>query len=110
MQAQDAVLIPAPPAPPRLMIGSNGPRMLAISLPHVDVWNTWYVDFGNSAEGFAALNERISDAARLAGRDPAEIERSACVYVALDGADAERANTPEAPPLEGSPRAARIRA
>jgi alkanesulfonate monooxygenase SsuD/methylene tetrahydromethanopterin reductase-like flavin-dependent oxidoreductase (luciferase family) len=50
VQAQDAVLIPAPPAPPRLMIGSNGPRMLAISLPHVDVWNTWYVAFGNSAE------------------------------------------------------------
>jgi alkanesulfonate monooxygenase SsuD/methylene tetrahydromethanopterin reductase-like flavin-dependent oxidoreductase (luciferase family) len=104
VQAQDAVLIPAPPAPPRLMIGSNGPRMLAISLPHVDVWNTWYVDFGNSAEGFAALNERISEAARLAGRDPAEIERSACVYVALDGSDAGRAATSEAPPLEGSPQ------
>ena len=85
------------------MIGSNGPRMLGIALPHVQVWNTWYEDFGNSAEGFAALNERISDAARLAGRDPAEIERSACVYVALDGAGAERANTHEAPPLEGPP-------
>jgi alkanesulfonate monooxygenase SsuD/methylene tetrahydromethanopterin reductase-like flavin-dependent oxidoreductase (luciferase family) len=104
VQAQDAVLIPAPPARPPLMIGSNGPRMLGIALPHVEVWNTWYDDFGNSAEGFAALNERISDAARLAGRDPAEIERSACVYVALDGSDAGRATTSEAPPLEGSPR------
>jgi alkanesulfonate monooxygenase SsuD/methylene tetrahydromethanopterin reductase-like flavin-dependent oxidoreductase (luciferase family) len=104
VQAQDAVLIPAPPAPPRLMIGSNGPRMLAISLPHVDVWNSWYVDFGNSPEGFAALNERISEAARLAGRDPSEIERSACVYVALDDADVARANTHEAPPLEGPPQ------
>jgi alkanesulfonate monooxygenase SsuD/methylene tetrahydromethanopterin reductase-like flavin-dependent oxidoreductase (luciferase family) len=104
VQAQDAVLLPAPPAPPRLMIGSNGPRMLAISLPHVDVWNSWYVDFGNSPEGFAALNERISEAARLAGRDPSEIERSACVYVALDDADVARANTHEAPPLEGPPQ------
>jgi alkanesulfonate monooxygenase SsuD/methylene tetrahydromethanopterin reductase-like flavin-dependent oxidoreductase (luciferase family) len=104
VQAQDAVLIPAPPAPPRLMIGSNGPRMLAISLPHVDVWNSWYVDFGNSPEGFAALNERISEAARLAGRDPSEIERSACVYVALDDADVAHANTHEAPPLEGPPQ------
>jgi alkanesulfonate monooxygenase SsuD/methylene tetrahydromethanopterin reductase-like flavin-dependent oxidoreductase (luciferase family) len=104
-QAQDAVLIPAPPARPRLMIGSNGPRMLAIALPHVDVWNTWYEDFGNSAEGFAALSDRISEAARLAGRDPAEIERSACVYVALDGSDADqRGNTPEAAPLEGPAR------
>ncbi len=104
VEAHDAVLIPAPPAPPPLMIGSNGPRMLGIALPHVEVWNTWYADFGNSAEGFAALNERISEAARLAGRDPAEIERSACVYIALDGSDAGRATTTEAPPLEGSPQ------
>jgi probable F420-dependent oxidoreductase len=104
VQAQDAVLIPSPPARPPLMIGSNGPRMLGIALPHVEVWNTWYEDLGNSAEGFAALNERISEAARLAGRDPAEIERSACVYVALDGSDAGRAATSEAPPLEGSPQ------
>jgi alkanesulfonate monooxygenase SsuD/methylene tetrahydromethanopterin reductase-like flavin-dependent oxidoreductase (luciferase family) len=86
------------------MIGSNGPRMLAIALPHVDVWNTWYEDFGNSAEGFAELNHRISAAAREAGRDPAEIERSACVHVALNRSDGGRARTPEAPPLEGPPR------
>jgi alkanesulfonate monooxygenase SsuD/methylene tetrahydromethanopterin reductase-like flavin-dependent oxidoreductase (luciferase family) len=101
-QAEDAVLLPAPPEPPRLMIGSNGPRMLGIALPHVEVWNTWYEDFGNSPEGFAALNDRISDAARAAGRDPSEIERSACLYVALDGSDEEHGRTPEAPPLKGS--------
>jgi probable F420-dependent oxidoreductase len=104
LQAQDAVLLPAPPSRPPLMIGSNGPRMLAIALPHVDVWNSWYEDFGNSAEGFAALSDRISEAARLAGRDPTEIERSACVYVALDGPGEQRASTPEAPPLEGPAR------
>jgi probable F420-dependent oxidoreductase len=103
-QAQDAVLIPAPTTRPRLMIGSNGPRMLAITLPHVDAWNTWYEDFGNSAEGFAKLNDRISGAARAAGRDPAQIQRSACVLVALEGADGERPTTPEAPPLKGSSR------
>jgi alkanesulfonate monooxygenase SsuD/methylene tetrahydromethanopterin reductase-like flavin-dependent oxidoreductase (luciferase family) len=103
-QAEDAVLLPAPPEPPRLMIGSNGPRMLAITLPHVDVWNTWYEDIGNSAEGFVALSDRISAAAREAGRDPAEIERSACVYVALDRSDPGLARMTEAPPLEGPPR------
>jgi alkanesulfonate monooxygenase SsuD/methylene tetrahydromethanopterin reductase-like flavin-dependent oxidoreductase (luciferase family) len=103
-QAHDAVLLPAPAEPPRLMIGSNGPRMLAIALPHVEVWNTWYEDFGNSPEGFAALNERISDAATAAGREPSEIERSACVFVALDGPDEANGRTPEAPPLEGPPR------
>ena len=71
-QAEDAVLRPAPPEPPRLMIGSNGPRMLSIALPHVEAWNTWYEDFGNSPEGFAALNDRISAAARDAGRDPSD--------------------------------------
>ena len=103
-QAQDAVLIPAPTTRPRLMIGSNGPRMLAITLPHVDAWNTWYEDFGNGAEGFAELNNRISGAARAAGRDPAQIQRSACVLVELDGADGERPTTAEAPPLSGTSR------
>jgi alkanesulfonate monooxygenase SsuD/methylene tetrahydromethanopterin reductase-like flavin-dependent oxidoreductase (luciferase family) len=103
-QADDAVLIPAPTIPARLMVGSNGPRMLAITLPHVDAWNTWYEDFGNRTEGFAKLNDRISSAARAAGRDPAQIERSACVLVAMDGADGGRPITPEVPPLTGSSR------
>jgi probable F420-dependent oxidoreductase len=101
-QAEDAVLLPAPTMRPPLMVGSNGPRMLAITLPHVEVWNTWYEDFGNSAEGFATLNARISDAAEAAGRDPGQIQRSACVLVALDGAAGERPTTPEVPPLTGS--------
>ncbi len=103
-QAHDAVLLPAPATRPRLMIGSNGPRMLAITLPHVDAWNTWYEDFGNSAEEFAKLNDRITDAARAARRDPAQLQRSACVLVVLDGAEEERPSTPEAPPLTGSAR------
>jgi alkanesulfonate monooxygenase SsuD/methylene tetrahydromethanopterin reductase-like flavin-dependent oxidoreductase (luciferase family) len=101
-QADDAVLLPRPAARPRLMIGSNGPRMLAATLPHVDAWNTWYEDYGNSPEGFASLNERISAAARDAGRDPGEIERSACVLVALEGSRGERPFTDTAPPLTGS--------
>ena len=78
------------------MIGSNGPRVLGIALPHVDAWNTWYEDYGNAADGFAALNERISAAARDAGRAPAEVERSACVLVALAGGG-ERPATAAAP-------------
>jgi alkanesulfonate monooxygenase SsuD/methylene tetrahydromethanopterin reductase-like flavin-dependent oxidoreductase (luciferase family) len=84
--ARDAVLKPAPARRVPLMIGSNGPRMLSIALPHADAWNTWFDDYGNTAEGFAQLNGRISAAARDAGRDPAEIARSACVLVALEGA------------------------
>jgi hypothetical protein len=70
--------------------------------PHVDAWNTWYVDCGNSAEGFAALDATITAAARDARRDPGEIARSACVLVVLDRAAGERPITPDAPPLEGT--------
>jgi probable F420-dependent oxidoreductase len=89
-RAEDVVLLPAPDTPVPLMIGSNGPRMLSIALPYAASWNTWYVDYGNTPEGFAELNAKISAAAEKAGRDPAEIERSACAHVVLDPANPER--------------------
>jgi alkanesulfonate monooxygenase SsuD/methylene tetrahydromethanopterin reductase-like flavin-dependent oxidoreductase (luciferase family) len=98
VRAEDTVLLPPPPAPPRLVVGSNGPRMLAATLPHVDGWNTWYADYGNTPDGFAELNERITAAARAVGRDPADIDRSACVLVVLPGARGGRASTPHGPP------------
>ena len=104
-QAEDVVLLPEPARRVPLMIGSNGPRMLSIALPHVDAWNTWYDGFGNTPEGFAELNARISDAARDAGRDPGEIGRSACVLVRVDGGAGERPDDPGAPALTGSPDA-----
>ena len=102
-QAEDAVLLPPPARAVPLMVGSNGPRVLRATLPHVDAWNTWWDGYGNTPEGFAALNARITDAARDAGREPADITRSACVLVVLDRAAGERSATPESPPLEGSP-------
>ena len=107
--AEDAVLLPEPARRVPLMIGSNGPRVLRIALPFVDAWNTWYTDYGNDAEGFAALNARISAAALEAGREPSEVARSACVHVVLDRSSRERAI--EVPPLEGTPDAiaARLR-
>ena len=105
--AEDAVLLPRPARQVPLMIGSNGPRMLAAALPHVSSWNTWYVDYGNTAEGFAALNARISEAAERAGRDPDEIERSACAHVVLDPGNPERKL--EVPPIDGADVAARVR-
>jgi probable F420-dependent oxidoreductase len=86
----DAVLLPPPARRPKLMIGANAPRMLSIALPHVDAWNTWFTRYGNTAEGFAAHNAEVDEAAERAGRDPSEIERSACVFVALDGAGARQ--------------------
>ena len=108
-QADDAVLLPSPARRVPLMIGSNGPRVLGIALPHADAWNTWWADYGNSAEGFAALNARISAAARDSGRAPEEVERSACVLVALDSTSGERPATSEAPPVEPARIAAHLR-
>jgi alkanesulfonate monooxygenase SsuD/methylene tetrahydromethanopterin reductase-like flavin-dependent oxidoreductase (luciferase family) len=89
-EVEDAILLPAPTRRPKLMIGANAPRLLSIALPHVDAWNTWFTRYGNTAEGFAAHNAEIDEAARRAGRDPGEIARSACVFVALDGAGARQ--------------------
>ncbi len=88
-QVEDAVLLPRPLSQVPLTIGSNGERMLSIALPHVQWWNTWYADYGNTVEGFGELNARISVAAGRAGRDPVEIRRSAAVLVELE-ADAVR--------------------
>jgi probable F420-dependent oxidoreductase len=76
-RVDDAVLLPAPARPVPLMIGSNGPRMLSIALPHVEAWNTWYDDYDNDPESFARLVERLGI--------PRSVTRSACVLVQLDG-------------------------
>jgi len=98
----DAVLLPAPARRPALMIGSSGERVLRAALPHVDAWNTWFDLYGNTPEGFAAETAKIDEAAARAGREPIEIERSACVHVMLDRSANERPVDPMCPPLEGS--------
>ncbi len=98
-QVDDAVLLPPPARRVPLMLGTSGPRQLAATLPYADSWNTWFDSYGNTAEGFAEVNARISEAARGAGRDPAEIERSACVLVAFDADEPERPPRNDAQPL-----------
>ena len=102
-QADDAVLLPKPARRPPIMVGSAGERVLSIALPHVDAWNTWYDNYSNTPEGFAALNAKVSDMAVQVGRRPAEIARSACVLVVLDRAAGDRPLVDGDPPLEGSP-------
>jgi len=85
---EDAVLLPAPRRRPPLMVGANGPRMLSIALPHVDVWNTWFDGYGNTPEGFAARSTAI----------PTGVEKSACVYVELGGGES-RTNARGVPPV-----------
>lgn len=101
--ADDAVLLP-PADDGRsipLMVGSNGERVLRITLPTAQVWNTWFTEFGNRAEGFATLDRRVTEIATEVGRDPATVERSACVLVVLDPSAGERPIDPAAPALTG---------
>src|SRR5437764_10966885 len=99
--ARDCELVPRPrPGGPRLMVGSMGDRMLALTAPHVDAWNAWYGWTGNRPEGVLPLREKVDAAATAAGRNPSEIERTAAVLVRLPGASGGREY--DAPPLEGS--------
>jgi probable F420-dependent oxidoreductase len=104
---RDCVLDPPPARPggPPLMLGSIGPRMLRIGLPHVDAWNVWWSDYGNTPAGFAAVRERVVRAAAEAGRDPDEVEGTAAVLVRLPGGDGRLMGEPKAapvPPVQGS--------
>jgi probable F420-dependent oxidoreductase len=101
-RVHDAVLLPRPSRRPRLMVGSTGERVLAATLPHVDTWNTWYDWYGNTPEGFDGKRREIDVACDRAGRDPGELERSACVLVRLDDTK-ERRDEPGVTPLRGSP-------
>ena len=96
-QVADVVLLPRPARRIPLMVGSEGERMLSITLPHVDAWNGWYTWCGNTVEGFAALNARVDAAAVKAGRDPAEVERSICVLVELEPSPYKRPDEAEVP-------------
>ena len=86
----DAVLLPPPARKVPLMIGSQGPRILAATLPHVDAWNSWYSWYGNTVEGFARLSAEFEGSFR----------RSTCVLVSVGGGAGERPSEPESPPID----------
>lgn len=99
-QVRDLPLLPPPhrSGGPPLMVGSIGPRMLEITLPHVDAWNAYFVWFGNSVEGYLPLRDTVDAACRAVGRDPAEVERTLALLVAFRGAIGRPAGREEGPP------------
>jgi len=98
-QVADAVLLPPPARRPPLMVGGDGPRLLAATVPHVEAWNTWFNRFGNRPAALAPLNARIDEACERAGRDPATLTRSVCLLVEVDGGRGERPPDPGSPPV-----------
>ena len=69
---------PTPGGPP-LMIGSVGPRMLEISLPYVDQWNAWFVQFDNDPAQARDLLSWVDEQAEQAGREGEAVEKTLCV-------------------------------
>ncbi len=70
-RAERCVLHPRPvhSGGPPLMVGSARPRMLSITLPYVDSWNTWWSDYGNTPAGFAEVKSEVD-------RKIAELDRT----------------------------------
>src|SRR5262245_45918540 len=87
-RVEDCVLDPpSRPGGPPLMLGSIGPRMLRIALPHVDSWNVWWSQYGNSPDRFADLRRTVDETAVECGRKPGEVAATAAVLVALPGGE-----------------------
>ena len=93
-RAADLELRPGPTRPggPPILIAGKGPRMLGLVARWADQWNSaWY----GRPEQADVLRQRLADlqaALEAAGRAPATLERTAGIFVAFEGADAD---TPE---------------
>jgi alkanesulfonate monooxygenase SsuD/methylene tetrahydromethanopterin reductase-like flavin-dependent oxidoreductase (luciferase family) len=102
---RDMELLPRARSDMTLLVGSNGPRMLRIAAPHIDMWNSWYTGFDNRPEGLAPLLAELDAASRDVGRDPSTIQRTAAVYVQFErgsGRIAGSTDRPEVTPITGS--------
>lgn len=80
-------VIDPPPRPGGLplMVGSIGPRMQTITLPHVAAWNVWFSDFGNDPARLRPIVDEVRARCHRLGRDPDEVEASAAVLVQAPG-------------------------
>jgi alkanesulfonate monooxygenase SsuD/methylene tetrahydromethanopterin reductase-like flavin-dependent oxidoreductase (luciferase family) len=103
----DCVLHPPSPRPggPSLMVGSIGPRMQAITLPHVDAWNVWWSDYGNTVRGFADVKATVDARLVEIGRAD-QVEATCAVYVKLPGGTGRQMGDypTSSQPVEGPPR------
>ncbi len=83
-----------------LLVGSNGARMLEITLPHVHSWNSWFSDFDNRAEHLPRLISLVDAACEAVDRDPSEVERTVALMMQFsEETSLERSSQP----LRGTP-------
>jgi probable F420-dependent oxidoreductase len=89
---RDCELLPRPTRAggPPLLLGSSGPRMLALTLPYVASWNAWYNDFDNNPDLVAPLVAKINAACLEAGRPPSEVSKTVAIYIGFKPAPERR--------------------
>jgi alkanesulfonate monooxygenase SsuD/methylene tetrahydromethanopterin reductase-like flavin-dependent oxidoreductase (luciferase family) len=90
---------PRPGGPP-ILLGTlaTKPRMLRLTARYADVWNGW-VSFGRShADVVPPMRKRLDEACLAEGRDPATLQRSLAIQIALTGR-----GIPGSEPISGSP-------
>ena len=91
-RADDAELVPRGPRPegPPLLIAGKGPRMLDLVARHADAWNAAWYGQPDAAHELRERIGRLREALARAGRDPATLELTAGIFVAV-------AEDPDAP-------------
>jgi alkanesulfonate monooxygenase SsuD/methylene tetrahydromethanopterin reductase-like flavin-dependent oxidoreductase (luciferase family) len=99
-----ALLFPKPVQPdgPPLMIGSYGEKMLELTLPHVQMWNAWSQDYGNTREGLKKLLDRVDAICERVGRDPATLEKTIAPLVRMKGGSGRVSDYGAPQPLDGT--------
>jgi alkanesulfonate monooxygenase SsuD/methylene tetrahydromethanopterin reductase-like flavin-dependent oxidoreductase (luciferase family) len=78
-----------------LMIGSEGPRVLRATLPHVDMWNAWFAWFGNTPEGAAESIASMEAICLDVGRNPDEIHKTVTVLIRAPGGSGDSQGSPD---------------
>ena len=83
---RDCELVPRPrPGGPPLMVGSQGPRVLRATLPHVDMWNGWHAWYGNSPAGLEKMMAIVDEICIEVGRNPSDVSRTVAIMVQAPG-------------------------
>ncbi len=90
-RAVDAELIPRPvrDGGPPILIAGKQPRMLGLVSEYASQWNSAWYGFPDRADVLRTRLADLSAALESAGRDPSTLTRTAGIFVAFDGADAE---------------------
>ena len=109
-RAEACVLQPRGPRPngPPIVIGAlgTGPRMLELTARYADLWNGWLTWGRSWPDAIPPIRAKLDAACEAVGRDPATLERTVAILVAVPGQASNLVSTSptgSGEPLTGSP-------